>query len=84
MFPVALSPDRAVAVDSDSNEIGFSGSLRSNIGPSVLGDGVEILITEQSYVELSSCPKEFFVPTKEGPWRCLEISVTATNNVRPP
>jgi len=80
LLPVVAAPTRAAAVESDSNEIGFSGALRSDIGPSVLGSGVEILITEQSYTELSACPKEFFVPTKEGPWRCLEISVTATNN----
>ena len=85
LLPVAVLPDRAVAAgQSDSNEIGFSGALRSDIGPTIRGDGVEVIITEQSYKELSSCPKDFFVPTKQGPWRCLEISVTALNNVRPP
>ena len=54
LLPVTVSPDRAAAVQSDSNEIGFSGSLRSDIGPSVLGDGVEVLITEPvSYTHLT-------------------------------
>jgi len=80
LLPVAILPDRAAAANSDSNEIGFSGSLRGDIGPTIYGDGVEVLITEQSYKELSECPADYFVPAKEGPWRCLEISVTATNN----
>merc|ERR1711966_75374 len=62
--------------------MGFSGALRGNIGPSVLCDGVEVLITNQSYKELTACPPDFFVPAKGGPWTCLEISVTATNNGR--
>jgi hypothetical protein len=82
MVPLLVSPGRAAALNSDQAEIGFSGALRGDIGPTIYGDGVEIIITDQSYKELSACPKEFFVPTKEGPWTCLEISVTATNNGR--
>ena len=82
--PLLTSPGIASAVDSDAAEIGFNGGLRSDIGPSIMGSGVEVLITDQSYTELSACPKGFFVPAKGGPWTCLEISVTATNNVCPP
>lgn len=71
----------AHAVEGDSNEIGFNGALRADIGPSLRGDGIEVLITDQTYKELDACPKGFFVPTKGGPWTCLEITVTATNNV---
>ena len=49
------------------------------MGPSVLGDGVEILITDMSYRELDKCPPNFFIPEKEGPWDCLEITATALN-----
>ena len=84
MLPLLALPARTGAVAGDQAEIGFSGSLRGDIGPSILGDGVEVLITEQSYKELSACPPNFFVPAKGGPWTCLEITVTATNNVSAP
>ena len=39
-------------------KLGFgSTALRSDIGPSVMGDGVEILMTELSYKELDACPR---------------------------
>ena len=49
------------------------------MGPSVLGDGVDILITDLSYTELSACPANFFIPPKGGPWNCIEVSATANN-----
>jgi len=69
---------------SEGNELatGFSGAIRSDIGPSVLGDGVEILVTDLSYKELDACPSGFFVPAKGGPWTCLEITATALNQGR--
>jgi len=82
VLPLLVSPGSAAARLGDDSAIGFNGALRNDIGPTIYGDGVEVLITDQSYRELSACPKEFFVPTKEGPWTCLEISVTATNNGR--
>jgi len=76
------SPTSASAVLDVGPEVGFNGGLRNDIGPSIMGDGVEILITDQTYKELATCPPNFFVPTKQGPWTCLEITVTATNNGR--
>merc|ERR1712129_674911 len=32
--------------------------------------------------ELDKCPPNFFVPEKEGPWTCLEITATALNQGR--
>ena len=77
-----LLPTAAFAVDGQANEIGFSGALRNDIGPSITGSGVEVLISEQSYKELPACPSAFFVPSKGGPWSCLEVTCVATNNVR--
>ena len=77
-----LLPTAAFAVDGQANEIGFSGALRNDIGPSITGSGVEVLISEQSYKELPACPSAFFVPSKGGPWSCLEVTCIATNNVR--
>ena len=72
----------AVYDDRIGSGFGGTGALRSDIGPSVLGDGVEILVTDLSYTELSACPPGFFIPTKGGPWTCLEISATALNQGR--
>ena len=77
-----LLPTAVFAVDGQANEIGFSGALRNDIGPSITGSGVEVLISEQSYKELPACPSAFFVPSKGGPWSCLEVTCVATNNVR--
>lgn len=82
LLPLFASPLAASAVIGDSNEIGYNGALRADIPPSIVGDGVEIIVTDQTYKELSTCPPNFFVPAKGGPWTCLEISVTATNNGR--
>ena len=81
MLPLlSTSPEAAVA-DQFEERPGFggTGALRSDMGPSVLGDGVEILITDMSYKELDKCPPNFFIPEKEGPWDCLEITATALN-----
>jgi len=69
-------------MEGNEREGSFTGALRSDIGPSVLGDGVEILVSDLSYTELSECPKGFFLPTKSGPWTCIEISATALNQGR--
>ena len=81
LLPLLASPDLAFAVEGQNNDIGFTGALRNDIGPSILGSGVEVLISEQSYKELPACPSDFFVPAKGGPWSCLEITCVATNNV---
>jgi len=84
MLPLlSTSPEAAVADatfdQTDRPGFGGTGALRSDMGPSVLGDGVEILITDMSYRELDKCPPNFFIPEKEGPWDCLEITATALN-----
>ncbi|KAL1521398.1 hypothetical protein AB1Y20_021063 [Prymnesium parvum] len=60
-------------------ELATSGALREDIGESVIGDGVQILLTDLTYKELNACPPNFSLPTKGGPWDCIEISATATN-----
>ena len=87
MLPLlSTSPEAAVADatfdQTDRPGFGGTGALRSDMGPSVLGDGVEILITDMSYKELDKCPPNFFIPEKEGPWDCLEITATALNQGR--
>ena len=85
MLPLlSTSPEAAIAEGVFDERPGFggTGALRSDIGPSVLGDGVEILMTDLSYKELSACPPNFFVPEKEGPWDCIEITATALNQGR--
>lgn len=62
-----------------SAELGQSGALRDTIGQSVKGDGVQILLTGLTYKEVSTCPPNFYLPAKGGPWDCIEISGTATN-----
>merc|ERR1711865_805367 len=80
---LSTSPEAAIAdVFDERPGFGGTGALRSDIGPSVLGDGVEILMTDLSYKELSACPPNFFVPEKEGPWDCIEITATALNQGR--
>ena len=81
LFNVALPANAVDDKYGNDNEIGFNGALRGDIPATITGSGVEILITDQKYKELDACPPNFFVPTKEGPWTCLEITVTATNNV---
>lgn len=92
VIPFLVSPARTSAVDqigsaksvADGNQLaqGFSGAIRSDIGPSVLGDGVEVIVTDLSYEELSACPPGFFIPPKGGPWTCIEITATALNQGR--
>lgn len=80
---LTASPDVALGeVYAERNGFGGTGQLRSDIGPSVRGDGVEILVTDLSYKEMASCPSGFFIPEKGGPWTCLEISATALNQGR--
>ena len=80
---VGQPPQSALAdVYDERGGFGGTGALRSDIGPSVKGDGVEILVTDLSYKELSACPPGFFIPEKGGPWSCLEISATALNQGR--
>ena len=80
---VSASPQAAVAdVFDERPGFGGTGALRSDMGPSVLGDGVEILMTDLSYTELAACPPNFFVPEKEGPWDCIQITATALNQGR--
>ena len=57
----------------------MTGALRSDLGESVKGSGVEIVIDSLSYVELDACPKKFFIPPKGGPWACIKVSATALN-----
>ena len=64
---------------SANAELGTSGALREDISESVKGDGVQILLTDLSYTELKACPPNFYLPTKGGPWDCIEIQATATN-----
>jgi len=80
LAPLLPSPAIADAYDDRiGSGFGGTGALRSDIGPSVKGDGVEILVTDLSYQELSACPSGFFIPTKGGPWTCIEITATAFN-----
>ena len=65
--------------DRVGSGFGGTGSLRPDLGESVLGSGVEITITDLKYKELDACPDRFFIPAKGGPWSCLEISATAFN-----
>ena len=55
------------------------GGFVENIGQSAKGDGVQILLNDLSYTELKSCPPNFYIPQKGGPWDCIEISATAVN-----
>ena len=83
--PLFSAPGAAFAGaydDRTGSGFGGTGALRSDIGPSVKGDGVEILVTGMEYTELSACPSGFFIPTKGGPWTCLEITATALNQGR--
>jgi len=82
LLPLLALPNPANAVRDIDSEIGFDGKLRSNIPASIKGDGVEIIVTDQTYKELTACPPNFFVPERGGPWSCLEITVTAANNGR--
>jgi len=85
MLPLlSSSPKAALAVTDEGAASGSGGlgALRSDMGPSVLGSGVEILMTDLSYKELDKCPPNFFVPAKEGPWDCLEVTATALNQGR--
>lgn len=87
----ALNPAPVSAADqlgsaksvAEGNELaqGFSGAIRSDIGPSLQGSGIEILVTDLSYTELDEFPKSFFVPAKGGPWKCIEITASAFNQV---
>ena len=40
---------------------------------------MQILLNDLSYTELSSCPPNFYIPQKGGPWDCIEISGIAVN-----
>jgi len=82
--PAALAAmyDERTATNDERPVVGSLGALRSDIGPSIRGDGVEILVTDMSYKELSACPPGFFIPEKGGPWSCIEITATALNQGR--
>jgi len=67
------------SVYDDARGFGGGGALRSDIGESVQGSGVEILVSDLSYKELKACPPKFFLPAKGGPWDCIEITATALN-----
>ena len=82
LLPLLSTPQATRAIEGQDADIGFSGALRNDIGESLKGSGVEVLVTDLSYKELSACPGGFFVPAKGGPWSCLEITCTLTNNVR--
>uniref|UniRef100_A0A7S0L6H1 Uncharacterized protein n=1 Tax=Coccolithus braarudii TaxID=221442 RepID=A0A7S0L6H1_9EUKA len=85
LAPLVAQPGAAnadVYDDRVGSGFGGTGALRSDIGPSVTGDGVEILVTDLSYRELEACPSNFLIPPKGGPWQCLEISATALNQGR--
>ena len=69
-----LAPSKRAAAD-----LGQSGALRSDIGESVSGSGVEILVKDLAYTELKECPKGFFIPPRGGPWDCIEVTATAFN-----
>jgi hypothetical protein len=81
-IPVAAAsgfgaPSSAFALDKQFGYAG--GALGDDVGQSIKGGGVEILMTDLSYKELKSCPEGFFLPTKAGPWNCIEITATANN-----
>ena len=81
LAPAVLFLPSAAKADVYDERSGFGGTggLRSDIGESIKGDGVEILLSDLSYKELPACPKKFFLPEKGGPWICLEVSATAFN-----
>ena len=78
-----MAPGTAVAAPYKGYDerSGFSGSgaLRSDVPVSLTGSSVEILIEDMTYKELSACPTNYFIPPKGGPWSCIEVSATATN-----
>mmetsp|Transcript_67488 Transcript_67488/g.133834 ORF Transcript_67488/g.133834 Transcript_67488/m.133834 type:complete len:238 (-) Transcript_67488:228-941(-) len=80
LLPAPATAD--VYDDRVGSGFGGTGALRSDIGPSLKGDGVEMLVTDLSYTELAACPSGFFIPTKGGPWTCIEITATAFNQGR--
>ena len=75
---LTLLPGIATGYD-DRAGFGQSGALRADIGESVLGSGVEVLITDLSYTELAACPPKFFIPPKGGPWSCIQVTASAFN-----
>jgi len=79
-IPFAANAKSAVDMSPEVNAgFGQTGRLRADEPVSLTGSGVEITITDLSYTELRQCPKNFFIPAKEGPWSCIEISGTAFN-----
>ena len=83
-LPLLANVDAAGAVTrsfDDDVKAGFgqTGALRADEPESLTGKSVDIVIKDLSYVELKSCPKNFFIPPKEGPWTCIEVSATAVN-----
>ena len=75
---LTLLPGIATASD-DRAGFGQGGALRSDIGESDRGSGVEVLITDLSYTELAACPPKFFIPPKGGPWSCIQVTASAFN-----
>lgn len=60
-------------------DLGQTGALDPNLPQSATGDAVQILLTDLAYKELEACPPNFYLPTKGGPWDCIEIRGTAIN-----
>lgn len=79
VLKAAIATTAATTSTAAQADLGESGRLRENIGQSAKGDGVQILLNDLSYTELNSCPPNFYIPQKGGPWDCIEISATAVN-----
>ena len=73
---VGAATAAAVRSFEDDVKAGFgqTGALRADEPESLNGKSVDIVIKDLSYVELKACPKNFFIPPKEGPWTCIEVS----------
>ena len=84
VLPLVSNARPAAAVSrsfDDDVKAGFgqTGALKLDEPVSLTGKSVEIVIKDLSYVELPACPKNWFIPPKEGPWTCIEVSATAVN-----
>lgn len=85
VLPLVTNVGSASAVSRQSLDddvkagFGQTGALRVDEPVSLTGKSVEIVVKDLSYVELKECPKNFFIPPKEGPWTCIEVTATAMN-----
>ena len=86
VLPLVTNVGSASAVSRQSLDddvkagFGQTGALRVDEPVSLTGKSVEIVVKDLSYVELKECPKNFFIPPKEGPWTCIEVSQTGNSD----